>query len=403
MARLNIPPIRVIRGSDSPMPPVFFRVFPRPSAAKNITSQQHSSAYADGSPQDPTCSCHSWFKIPQPPVFFSVFPRPSAAKNITSPTTLVGSRRWLASTSHLFASFVVQNHRMPPALFRVFRVLPWFKFPQPAVFFSGLQRQKTSPHNNTRRLTPMARLNSPPIRVIRGSKSPECPLPSSVPSASFPWFRFPQPPVFFRVFPRPSAAKRHHLTTTLVGLRRWLASTSHLFVSFVVQTPPCHQYFSAFFRGLQRQKTSPHNNTRRLTPMARLNSPPIRVIRGTNSPNAPCTFPCFPCPSVVQIPPPTSILQRFTAAFSGKKTSPHQHPAASGSERPSGRSTFRLGRSLALPRGRKLTTDQRTLRSAHACETAQETQADGDPPPRSPSRSNPYPSAENSESLPLAF
>jgi hypothetical protein len=60
---------------------------------------------------------------------------------------------------------------MPPALFRVFRVFPWFRFPQPPVFFSVFPRPSAAKqhhlNNTTRRLTPMARLNSPPIRVIR--------------------------------------------------------------------------------------------------------------------------------------------------------------------------------------------------------------------------------------------
>jgi hypothetical protein len=108
MAHLNSPPNRVIRGSNSPMPlhfsvfsvcfrgsdspshpyfSAFFRALPRQN---NITSQQHPSAYDDGSPQQPTYSCHSWFKLPQPPVFFRVFQRPSAAKKHHLTTALVG-------------------------------------------------------------------------------------------------------------------------------------------------------------------------------------------------------------------------------------------------------------------------------------------------------------------------
>jgi hypothetical protein len=110
------------RGSNCPSHPylsAFFRGLPR---QKDITSQQHSSAYADGSPQQPTYSRHSWFKIPECALHFSVFS-----------VSFRGSK----SPSH-----------------------PYF-----SAFFRGLQRQKTSPHNNTRRLTPMARLNSPPVRT----------------------------------------------------------------------------------------------------------------------------------------------------------------------------------------------------------------------------------------------
>ena len=70
------------------------------------------------------------------------------------------------------------------------------------------------PHNHARRLTPTARLNIPPIRVIRvirGSKSLPSPLPVSVFSASFRGSKSLQPPpAFSRVLPRQKSPPKQH-------------------------------------------------------------------------------------------------------------------------------------------------------------------------------------------------
>ncbi len=222
---------RPSRGSKSPSHPYFSAFFRGLQRQKNITSQQHSSAHADGSPQQPTCSCHSWFKLPRmPPALFRafrvlpvvqippptrIFPRFSAAFSgkKTSPHQQHSSAYADGSPQHPTCSchsgFKIP--RMPPALFRAFRVLPVVQippatpiFPRFSAAFSG---KKTSPHQQHSSAYADGSPQHPTYSCHSWFKIPRMPPASSVPSASFPWFRFPQPPVFFRVFQRPSASK----------------------------------------------------------------------------------------------------------------------------------------------------------------------------------------------------
>ena len=127
--------------------------------------------------------------------------------------------------------------------------------------------------------------NIPPIRIIRGSKSPPCLPPFFRVFRVLPWFKCPQPPA---CFPRLSASFRgkrpspnHHSTARL---------NTHQH-----PTHSCHSWFKI----------------------------PTMF---------PCILPCFPCPSVVQMPSATRMFSASFRVLPRQKTttqpSPNHHPTA---------------------------------------------------------------------------